>query len=229
MLVERSAEATAMPLTDVARDRAVRAPALSRAKRALDIAAAGSALAVFGILLGMIALAVLIMEGRPILIRHRRIGRNGVSFPCLKFRTMVRDADAALSRHLASHPEALAEWQETHKLKRDPRVTPLGRVLRDTSLDELPQLFNILRGEMSLVGPRPIVADEIKRYGIAFADYKAVRPGLTGPWQCSGRNDVSYEQRVHMDSQYVRSWSLTSDLIIIMKTVPAVIKSRGVY
>lgn len=200
-----------------------------RAKRALDVTVAAAAIVFLGVLILTIALAVLVMQGRPILIRHSRIGRGGVPFPCLKFRTMVRDADAALSRHLAADPAAMLEWHATHKLKDDPRVTPLGRVLRQTSLDELPQLFNILRGEMSLVGPRPIVAAEIPRYGGGIVEYKSMRPGLTGLWQCSGRNDVSYERRVLLDRQYVRTWSLGGDIRIMLKTVPAVLNSRGVY
>ncbi|MGY2046798.1 sugar transferase [Methylobacterium sp. JK268] len=200
-----------------------------RAKRVLDVLAAAAALVLLSVLMIMVALAILALEGRPILIRHRRIGRHGVPFPCFKFRTMVVNADEVLARHLATHPEAMLEWQEARKLRDDPRVTPLGKVLRETSLDELPQLVNILRGEMSLVGPRPIVAEEIARYGAAFADYKAVRPGLTGLWQCSGRNDVSYEHRVQLDRTYVRTASLGQDLQIVLRTIPAVIRSRGVY
>lgn len=201
----------------------------SRAKRILDITLAALALVALSILFGMIALAIWVLDGRPIFIRHRRIGRDGASFPCFKFRSMVRDADAALTRHLAAHPEAMLEWHATHKLKNDPRITPIGRVLRQTSLDELPQLINILRGEMSVVGPRPIVAEEVSRYGAAFAIYQEVRPGLTGLWQCSGRNDVSYDQRVQLDRQYVQTWSLYQDIAIIVRTIPAVIKSHGVY
>lgn len=200
-----------------------------RVKRALDLVLAATALVCFSLLFAIIALAILAHDGGPVLIRHRRIGRNGVSFPCLKFRTMVVDAQAALVRHLAANPEAMAEWEANHKLRDDPRITPLGRILRETSLDELPQLVNILRGEMSLVGPRPIVAEEAVRYGSAFAEYKSVRPGLTGLWQCSGRNDIGYDERVLLDSRYVRTWSLKQDILIILKTVPAVIRSRGVY
>ncbi|ACL55881.1 sugar transferase [Methylobacterium nodulans] len=209
--------------------RSAATPAAHRLKRAVDVVAATLALVLLSVLLAMTALAILILEGRPILIRHQRIGRNGARFACLKFRTMVVNADEVLTRHLAEDPAALCEWHARRKLTRDPRVTPLGRVLRETSLDELPQLINILRGEMSLVGPRPIVAEEIPRYGAAFADYKSVRPGLTGLWQCSGRNDVSYEQRVKLDRAYVRTWSLMQDIRIILRTIPAVISSRGVY
>lgn len=200
-----------------------------RAKRVIDVAIALTTLISFGILFVLIALAIRAHDGGPALIRHRRVGRDGASFPCLKFRTMVVDADAKLVRHLAENPDAMVEWQANRKLKNDPRVTSLGRVLRSTSLDELPQLINVLRGEMSIVGPRPIVAEETARYGSALADYKSVRPGLTGLWQCSGRNDVCYEQRVQMDSRYVRDWSLKRDFAIILMTIPAVIRSRGVY
>ena len=198
-------------------------------KRTFDIVVAVTALIALSVLLAIVAAAILVMQGRPILIRHPRIGRNGATFPCLKFRTMVRDADAALSHHLASDPSAMLEWHANRKLKNDPRVTPLGKILRETSLDELPQLVNIVRGDMSIVGPRPIVAQEIPRYGSAISDYQSVRPGLTGLWQCSGRNDTSYEQRVVLDREYVRSWSMRRDLAIILKTVPAVLNSRGVY
>lgn len=200
-----------------------------RSKRVLDVILASLGLLVLIVLFAIIAAAIAISDRGPVFIRHRRIGKDGVSFPCFKFRTMVLDADTALERHLADNPSARAEWRDTRKLKNDPRVTPLGRVLRETSLDELPQLFNILRGDMSIVGPRPIVADEAARYGGAILYYKAVRPGLTGLWQCSGRNDVGYDQRVMLDTRYVQTWSLTQDVAIIFKTIPAVLLSRGVY
>ncbi|MBX9932032.1 MAG: sugar transferase [Methylobacterium sp.] len=206
-----------------------RTAAALRVKRSLDVTVAISALILLSVLLLMIAAAILIMEGRPIMIRHRRIGKDGVDFDCLKFRTMVNDADAVLVRHLASDAGAMLEWQASRKLKNDPRVTPIGRVLRETSIDELPQLINILRGDMSLVGPRPIVIAEVPKYGSAIAEYKAVRPGLTGLWQCSGRNDVGYDRRVLLDSHYVRTWSISRDLAIIAKTIPAVLRARGVY
>ncbi|WP_026597332.1 sugar transferase [Methylobacterium sp. 77] len=203
--------------------------ASSRTKRIMDITLAATALILLSTILVIIAAAVFFSDRGPVLIRHRRIGKSGTPFGCLKFRTMVVDADAALVRHLALHPDAMLEWQATRKLRNDPRITPLGKLLRDTSLDELPQLMNIIRGDMSLVGPRPIVAEEMARYGAAIADYKAVRPGLTGLWQCSGRNDVSYEGRVMLDREYVRTWSLLRDVTIMLKTVPAVVASRGVY
>ncbi|MCE4225137.1 sugar transferase [Methylobacterium sp. C25] len=199
------------------------------AKRVFDVFVAAASLILLSVLLLIVASAILIMEGRPVFIRHPRVGKGGAIFPCFKFRTMVRDADAALVRHLAMDSGAMLEWQATRKLKYDPRVTPLGKILRETSLDELPQLLNIIRGEMSIVGPRPIVAQELIRYGSAIAEYQSVRPGLTGLWQCSGRNDTSYDERVMLDREYVRHWSMTGDLAIILKTVPALISSRGVY
>lgn len=195
----------------------------------MDVVLSLAALAVLSVIFLTIAAAIAVLEGRPVLIRHKRVGKGGVPFGCLKFRTMVTDADTALARHLAADPEAMLEWHATHKLRNDPRITPIGKVLRETSLDELPQLLNILRGDMSLVGPRPIVAAEMPRYGAASVDYMAVRPGLTGLWQCSGRNDVSYDQRVLLDKQYVRTWSVRQDLLIMLRTVPAVVRSRGVY
>jgi exopolysaccharide production protein ExoY len=180
-------------------------------------------------LLALIVTILLATQGRPVLIRHRRIGRGGKSFPCFKFRTMVTDGDEVLRKHLSLIPEAREEWNATRKLKSDPRVTPVGAVLRKSSIDELPQLLNILRGEMSLVGPRPIVQDEAVHYGDDFEEYTRVRPGLTGLWQISGRNDVSYQARVRMDVNYVSQRTFTGDLVILAKTVPAVLRSRGCY
>ena len=165
----------------------------------------------------------------PILFSHRRVGRHGREFSCYKFRTMVPDAHAALQRYLAEHPESLQEWEETYKLKDDPRITRLGRFLRRTSLDELPQFLNVLKGEMSLCGPRPIVQDEVRKYGKFIEDYYLVKPGITGLWQVSGRNDVSYDDRVRMDSWYVRNWSVWLDLVILLKTVRYVLSGKGAY
>ena len=172
---------------------------------------------------------LLLLQGRPIFIRHQRIGKNGKPFQCLKFRTMVIDADAVLRRHLAGSPSALEEWQKTFKLKNDPRVTWLGRFLRKSSLDEIPQLWNILKGEMSLVGPRPIVEAEKPRYGLHIEHYCMVRPGLTGLWQVKGRSDTDYDTRVQLDVEYVGSMSLLRDLKIVAMTIPAVLMSKGSY
>ena len=180
-------------------------------------------------ILCMLALAVWINDGGPAFYGQMRIGRHGRSFRCWKFRSMVTDSDAVLAKVLALSAEARAEWARDHKLKADPRITWVGRFLRSSSLDELPQLWNVLRGEMSLVGPRPIVVAEVGRYGARFHDYCTCRPGITGLWQVSGRNDISYRRRVAIDAVYARSASLSMDLAILVRTVPAVLLRRGSY
>jgi len=167
------------------------------------------------------------MDGGPALFRHRRIGAAGRNFACMKFRTMVMDSERVLQRVLSEDPLAAEEWAATQKLRNDPRVTRLGSFLRRSSLDELPQLFNVLRGEMSLVGPRPIVHAEIARYGEDIDYYYETKPGLTGLWQVSGRSDTSYARRVRLDVWYVRNWTLWHDIAILMKTIPAVFLQRG--
>ncbi len=167
------------------------------------------------------------LDGGPVFYRHRRIGRYGVPFGCLKFRTMILGADNCLSEYLSYHPEAGDEWERDQKLTFDPRVTPIGRFLRRTSLDELPQLVNVLMGDMSLVGPRPVTEGELRHYGTATPDYLSVRPGITGLWQVSGRNDVSYDRRVALDQAYVTSLSLWRDLVILFKTPAVVLSKRG--
>ena len=169
------------------------------------------------------------IEGEPILFRHKRIGRNGQMFHCIKFRTMVRNAEEVLRHLLNEHPELRDEWTQNHKLRNDPRVSRVGRVLRLTSLDELPQLWNVLRGEMSLVGPRPIVTAEIAKYGKSFKPYCSVLPGLTGLWQISGRNETTYAERVELDSYYARNWSVWLDLYILAMTVRVVLFRQGAY
>jgi exopolysaccharide production protein ExoY len=188
-----------------------------------------AALVLFLLLPLLLLLCVLIFasDRQAPIFRHSRIGRDGRRFGCLKFRSMVVNADAVLQDHLARNPAARAEWAETHKLTHDPRVTPLGQVLRKTSLDELPQLINVLKGEMSLVGPRPIVQAEVARYGEAFATCFSVTPGVTGLWQVSGRSDYSYAERVALDLQYASEWRLSRDLSILVRTVPAVLAQRG--
>lgn len=180
-------------------------------------------------LMGCIALAIAIQDGRPIFFAHRRVGQGGRSFNCLKFRSMANDAEARLADLLASDPNARAEWNISYKLKDDPRITPLGRFLRRSSLDELPQFLNVLRGDMSLVGPRPIVEAEIPLYRHRIHHYCAVRPGITGIWQISGRNDVDYRTRVAMDCLYLKSKSPMLYLWIVVATVPAVLARRGSY
>ncbi|MCB1884170.1 MAG: undecaprenyl-phosphate galactose phosphotransferase WbaP [Geminicoccaceae bacterium] len=197
-------------------------------KRAFDIVAASAMLVFLAPLLGVIALLVR-SGGAPVVFAHTRVGRHGRLFQCLKFRTMVPDARTVLNRLLASDPEARAEWERSYKLKDDPRITAFGAFLRKTSLDELPQLWNVLRGDMSLVGPRPVVADEIERYGDAKAYYYEVRPGLTGLWQISGRSDLDYDRRISLDTWYVRNWTLWYDVLILFKTLLTVPAKAGAY
>jgi undecaprenyl-phosphate galactose phosphotransferase len=176
----------------------------------------------------LVALAIR-LDGGPALFAHPRIGKKGQVFNCYKFRTMVVDAEKQLEQLLQRQPELRKQWQAEHKLRLDPRVSPLGRFLRRTSLDELPQLINVIRGEMSLVGPRPVVRSELPRYGDQVGYYLMVRPGMTGLWQVSGRNDVDYDTRVYLDSWYVKNWSLWHDLVILFKTVSVVLTRQGAY
>jgi exopolysaccharide production protein ExoY len=166
-------------------------------------------------------------DGAPILFGHYRVGRNGRLFRCLKFRTMYRESQQMLAELLAKDPQAQAEWERDHKLANDPRITPVGRFLRRTSLDELPQLVNVLRGEMSLVGPRPITVAELTRYGRVRWHYLSVTPGMTGLWQVSGRNNTSYEERVALDERYVERRTIGLDLWILMRTVRVVALREG--
>jgi Undecaprenyl-phosphate galactose phosphotransferase WbaP len=160
---------------------------------------------------------------------HVRVGRHGRQFRCLKFRTMVPNADQVLAELLEGDPQARADWERDFKLKRDPRITPIGAFLRATSLDELPQLWNVVKGEMSLVGPRPIIEEELERYGDHVGYYLEAPPGMTGLWQISGRNDTGYDDRVALDCWYVRNWSLWYDLVILVKTVGVVFARKGAY
>jgi exopolysaccharide production protein ExoY len=201
----------------------------SKFKRLFDFSAALAILLCVSPLLVLIGCIIALGHGRPILFSHKRIGRGGRTFGCLKFRTMVHDGDQILSQHFAANPAAKAEWNATRKLKDDPRVTRMGAFLRKSSIDELPQLVNVLRGDMSLVGPRPIVRDEVGYYGSQIADYERVRPGLTGPWQVAGRNNVSFDMRVALDSEYASKVSFSRDLAILFRTIPAVLRSNGSY
>jgi undecaprenyl-phosphate galactose phosphotransferase len=199
-----------------------------RARTAIDPALAVTLLAVLLPLLSILALLVK-LDGGPVFYGHRRVGRAGRDFRCWKFRTMVPDADRVLAELLARDVEAKAEWDRDFKLRRDPRVTWIGRVLRATSLDELPQLANVVRGEMGLIGPRPIVEEEIPRYGRHIVAYLSCRPGITGLWQVSGRNDVSYRSRVLLDCEYAKHQSPLLDLQILARTVKVVLRGRGAY
>jgi exopolysaccharide production protein ExoY len=198
-------------------------------KRAFDVGAALTAIMLLLPMFCLIALAIKLWDRGPVFYRHRRIGLGGAAFDCLKFRSMVVNGEEVLSRHLAANSAAAREWEETRKLKDDPRITPLGVSMRKTSIDELPQLVNILKGEMSFVGPRPIVTAEVPKYGDAIDHYLSARPGLTGPWQVSGRNDVGYTARVALDRDYVEDWSFWRDVSIIAKTARVVIAARGCY
>jgi undecaprenyl-phosphate galactose phosphotransferase len=197
-------------------------------KRLFDVLVSAALIVV--LLPVMAVLGVLVrLDGGPALFRHQRMGRGGRPFGCLKFRTMVPDSEAMLARVLAQDAEMRLEWEQTRKLRRDPRVTPVGRFLRKTSLDELPQLFNVLRGDMGLVGPRPVVASELDRYGRSARRYTAVRPGITGLWQVSGRSDTDYGRRVALDAYYVREQSLQLDFLILLRTVRVVLRGSGAY
>jgi exopolysaccharide production protein ExoY len=165
----------------------------------------------------------------PVLFRHKRVGFNGRRFDCLKFRTMATDAPERLRRHLEADPAAAAEWIATRKLRNDPRVTAIGAILRKSSLDELPQLFNVLKGDMSIVGPRPITEEELGRYSDEINAYYACRPGITGLWQVSGRSTTTFQRRVVLDCYYSYNWSMVLDAKIIMATVPAVCFSNTAY
>ena len=180
-------------------------------------------------ILAIIAILIYLDSPGPIVFGHKRVGQGGKSFFCYKFRSMVPNAQEALEQYLKDNPTAREEWERDFKLKDDPRVTRIGKFLRKTSLDELPQLWNVLVGDMSLVGPRPIVRDEIVKYGDYINDFYLVPPGITGVWQVSGRSDTTYEERVLMDSWYVHNWSVWIDIVYLLKTVLAVVKSKGAY
>ncbi len=228
-LLTRETIAAHPPLTGYARPVSLaRLPARFMTKRVFDAVAALGLLLVLAPLMVFIALAVK-SDGGPVFYRHRRIGLGGRSFGCMKFRTMVTDADARLAALLADDPAARAEWAATQKLKSDPRVTRIGRFLRQWSFDELPQLFNVLAGSMSLVGPRPVVQSEVAHYGDRIRYYLACRPGLTGLWQVSGRSDTTYGERVRLDQRYAQSWSIALDIRILLATVTTVAKRAGAY
>jgi exopolysaccharide production protein ExoY len=173
--------------------------------------------------------AIVCFSPGPVLFRHKRVGFNGKRFSCLKFRTMAIDSPERLRRYLEENPAAAAEWVATRKLRNDPRVTAIGALLRKSSLDELPQLFNVLKGDMSIVGPRPITEEELGRYSEAVNAYYACRPGITGLWQVSGRSTTTFRRRVVLDSYYAHHWSMVLDAKIIMATIPAVCFSDTAY
>jgi Undecaprenyl-phosphate galactose phosphotransferase WbaP len=204
-------------------------PWAQRLKRALDMFGA----AVGGLLISplMVAIAVLIKldSQGPVFYGHQRLGAGSKKFLCWKFRTMRKDAERLLDEHLQNDPNLQAEWEQNHKLRNDPRVTRVGHFLRKTSLDELPQLWNVLWGEMSLIGPRPIVEAEVSKYEKAYKLYIRIKPGMSGFWQVSGRSDTGYDERVYMDSYYVRNWSIWLDIVLLARTVKTVLLGRGAY
>ena len=197
-------------------------------KRLFDLLVAMVLLCLLSPLLAWLTLQIR-RDGGPAVFAHTRVGLNGRSFRCLKFRSMVVDADQRLAELLADAPAMQAEWARDRKLRNDPRLNHVGDFLRRTSLDELPQLLNVIKGEMSLVGPRPVVSDELEKYGDDTDYYLMVRPGITGLWQVSGRNDVGYEKRVYLDTWYVKNWSLWYDIAILFKTVRVVLRREGAY
>jgi Undecaprenyl-phosphate galactose phosphotransferase WbaP len=199
-------------------------------KRALDVLGAIVLAVVFSpLILAIVIVALKRREPGSIVYKHRRIGQDGHAFDCLKFTTMVPNADQVLRELLERDPAIKAEWVRNHKLRCDPRVTRLGRFLRRTSLDELPQLWNVMRGDMSLVGPRPVVREELLRYGRNVRAYLSAKPGITGLWQVKGRNDTDYRRRVVLDTYYVRNQNLLLDLYILFKTTRVVLGRSGAY
>jgi Undecaprenyl-phosphate galactose phosphotransferase WbaP len=198
-------------------------------KRIVDIVLVILALPVLLPALFLVGMVVRLTSPGPVFFSHRRICRDGAFFSMWKFRTMCVNSSDVLEQHLAKHPKARAEWKKSHKLRVDPRITPVGLFLRRYSLDELPQAWNVLRGQMSLVGPRPIVAAEVEKYADCFDFYCRVKPGVTGLWQVSGRSKLSYDARVKLDCDYVTRWSLWFDLKILLNTFKSVVNRDGAY
>ncbi len=199
-------------------------------KRIFDIVFSLSILVLFLPVFAIIALIVAVTSKGPVVYAHSRIGRGGKKFGCYKFRSMYFDADKRLHELLKNNPELKNEWEKNFKLKNDPRITPIGSFLRKTSLDEFPQFWNVLKGDLSVVGPRPVIQDEIvKYYGDKAAFVLSIRPGLTGLWQVSGRSNTSYDVRVSLDEEYINKQSLALDIKLVLKTIPAMLTSRGAY
>lgn len=198
-------------------------------KRVFDIGLVLLSVPVLLLMLAIVAAMVMMSSPGPIFYSHRRIRQNGAFFSMWKFRTMCVNSAEVLEDYLRAHPEARSEWNRTHKLKNDPRVTPIGHFLRRYSIDELPQVWNVLQGQMALVGPRPIVAAEVEKYGDRFYCYCSVKPGLTGLWQVSGRSELTYPQRVTLDCDYVAQWSLRRDVVILLRTFSSVANKDGAY
>jgi exopolysaccharide production protein ExoY len=203
-------------------------PKARPSKRLMDVTLALALIVLFAPLMMLIALAIK-RDGGPVLYAHRRIGSDKRPFCCWKFRSMVINADDVLRRLIAQDQRTHEEWERSFKLRSDPRVTAIGKLLRAYSFDELPQLLNVVMGTMSLVGPRPIVEAEIQRYGPSFSAYCACRPGITGLWQVNGRSDLDYSRRIEFDRDYVQQWSVWLDLKILVKTVGVMIRRRGAF
>jgi exopolysaccharide production protein ExoY len=208
---------------------AATAPIGLTSKRFVDIVIALSGIVLLAPLLIICFVATVVTSPGPALFRHKRVGFNGRYFDCLKFRTMVTDAPERLRQLLESDPIAAAEWAANRKLHYDPRVTAIGAILRKSSLDELPQLFNVLRGDMSIIGPRPVTEEELVRYLTSIGDYLACRPGITGLWQVSGRSTTTYNKRVACDTFYARNWSMALDAKILIITIPSLLVSDSAY
>jgi exopolysaccharide production protein ExoY len=198
-------------------------------KRIADIVLALSGILLLAPLLVICYLLTVATSSGPALFRHRRVGFNGKHFDCLKFRTMQTDAPERLRQLLESDPIAAAEWASSRKLRQDPRITAIGALLRKSSLDELPQLFNVLRGEMSIVGPRPVTDEELERYTTSVGAYLACRPGITGLWQVSGRSATTYDKRVACDAFYAQNWSIALDAKILIVTIPALLAAETAF
>jgi exopolysaccharide production protein ExoY len=200
-------------------------------KRAFDILFSAAALVIGAPLFFLIALLTFSTSGGRVFYSHERLGRGAVPFKCYKFRSMYADADERLQEILANDPQKKAEWEKSFKLKEDPRITPIGAYLRKTSLDELPQFWNVLKGDLSIVGPRPVVQAEVNKYfGVKAYKILSVRPGITGPWQVSGRSNIEcYQKRIELDEYYVDNQSLLLDIKLIAKTIPAIVFSKGAY
>lgn len=204
-------------------------PIGSFGKRAVDIAISLSALILLLPLFVFCYVAIALTTSGPVIFRHRRVGFRGQSFDCLKFTSMVPDASERLQEYLLANPEAMQEWATTRKLKYDPRITWIGGFLRKTSLDELPQILNVLFGDMSIVGPRPVTKEELTRYADRVTDYLACRPGITGLWQVSGRSTTTYGKRVACDTFYARNWTMLLDFKIMLATLPSMLESDNAY
>lgn len=237
---QTSHSATATTLRPVEGVQSVGAPAVEpcglrwrqrAVKRLFDLASVLVILGLFWWAIIIVAIAVRLTTGSPVIYGHKRVGRGGREFKCYKFRSMVPHADEVLAHLLATDANAREEWARDFKLKDDPRITRVGKFIRKTSMDEMPQLWNVIKNDMSIVGPRPVVRSELERYyrGDSKAHYLSVKPGLTGPWQVSGRNDMEYGERVELDRSYVRTWGLFSDFMIVMRTVRVMKGSRGAY